>query len=69
MATQRAVSNHRQTLTHPLESLSAAAAIQTCGRNAGGQGFRISLEIRYDRVYEPYGHAGRNQTLRKPSVG
>jgi hypothetical protein len=21
----------------------------------GGQGFRISLEIRYDRVYEPYG--------------
>ena len=26
----------------------------SCGRNAGGHGFRISLEIRYDRVYEPY---------------
>ncbi len=28
--------------------------MQSCGRSAGGHEFRISLEIRYDRIYEPY---------------
>jgi hypothetical protein len=37
-------------------------AMGSCGRNAGGQGFRIFLEIRYDRVYEPYG-------VLKPTTG
>jgi hypothetical protein len=27
----------------------------SCGRNAGGHRCKIALEIRGDRVYEPYG--------------
>jgi hypothetical protein len=41
-------------LTHPLESLSSSATMQSYGRDTGGHGFRISLEIRDDRIYEPW---------------
>ena len=36
-----------------------SAAMQSCGRDSGGHGFRISLEIGDDRVYEPYGQSAR----------
>jgi hypothetical protein len=36
-------------------TLQLSAALPNCGRTAGNHSSRISLEIRYDRVYEPYG--------------
>jgi len=34
-----------------------SAALPNCGRTVGNHSSRVSLEIRYDRVYEPYGVA------------
>ena len=45
-----------KTFTRPLESLSLVRRYARCGPRCAGHWFRISLEIRYDRVYEPYAH-------------
>jgi hypothetical protein len=47
-------------LTHRSNRSPLSAALPSCGRNARGHWFRISLQTRYDRIYEPYAvEAGR----------
>jgi hypothetical protein len=48
--------NHWRTLAHPLESLSLIPSYATAAADMPeATGSRISLEIRHDRIYEPYG--------------
>ncbi len=53
-ATQAALNHHRHySYTRPNRS-PLSPALPSCGRNAGGPRFRISLQIQQDRIYEPY---------------